>query len=92
MDKFNKFKIGDIIIPTRETNGFYGVTCEINKCVCSVVEIYDEHDIKVKIIENTNEYEINETYTVDSRYFTLKEAGKVLRFIKGKMYIAKREE
>lgn len=69
----SKFKIGDIIVGTEESNR-YCITAKKKGFVGEVVDVYSSgyDDIKVKILENNDSREVGSYYSVRSERFELK--------------------
>jgi hypothetical protein len=81
--KMNKFNVGDII---RNND-----TLKIGITKALVTHVLNDHDIRVKVLENSFPFSINDTFFVRSEYFELvEEEPKIEIIIKGRKTIAKK--
>jgi len=77
-----KFNIGDIIIGTKDNT--YGLTSPKENFVGKVVGLFEReaNDIEVEVLECNTKVQIGSEFIVNSKYFKLKNGGKIFIFRK----------
>ena len=83
----NKFKVGDIVRGTKESDGVYNIT-NSNMTKGEVVRVRDDGKIDIKIIENKNGAFVGSTFEVVPRFFEKVKPKTIVIYRKDQSVIA----
>ena len=83
----NKFKVGDIVRGTKESDEMYNIT-NSNVTKAKVVRVRDDRKISIKIIEHKHNVFVNSTFEVSPRFFEKVKLETIVIYRKDQSVIA----